>query len=132
MDIREGNWVKDKNSGITQVDLFYLQRIIGNELSSFEPIRLNRNILITNGFVETDKGDWIFYIKECIIDPASPYSTTKKKTMPITILLYKPNEQYENSYYLGLVNQPIFLHNLQNLHEDVTGVKMNISKEDIV
>ncbi|WP_165043842.1 hypothetical protein [Dysgonomonas sp. ZJ709] len=130
-DIREGNWVNDKNEGLTEVNLQYLKDI-ANELTTFKPIWLNESILLKNGFEKKGNDDgMLMFHKSCVISPTSIY-TGKLKEYPLFIFNYKPNEPYTNSYYLSPGNYLITLHQLQNIYQDLTGFDLVVDRNDII
>lgn len=84
--------------------------------SQFFPVPIEPAWLTEMGF-EKHCEDEIFSIWEQTLFDA-------KESKPITIIIIEHNEN--KLFFLGLVNEPLYAHSLQNLFYNITGRRLNL------
>lgn len=87
--------------------------------SCFFPIPIEPAWLETMGFEK--------YCKDEIFSLWEQEFHYKQENKPITIIIIEHNEN--KLFFLGLVNEPLYAHSLQNLFFNITGRKLNLPIE---
>ena len=121
------------NNGQTAMIIDRITSIDNERITTQKGLVITKDLAKSQFFPVPIKPDWLTemgfeqYCKDGIFSIWEQVFSYGKENKPITIIIIEHNES--KSFFLGLVNEPLYAHSLQNLFYNITEKKLNLPIE---